>query len=115
MTRKHIEILTFLKGNKDNVCVVELLQGKGTYYVYVSQGKRAAKNIEQVAYTALEDLDSALEAFNSEVEFKIKKGYRFLTTGDSIEIPWFASLQENQKILKVFNALPAEEHRKLAI
>lgn len=115
MTREYIEILRFLQGKKDRVCIVELVENKGRYYVYINEGKCAANNAEQMAYSVLEDLDSALEAFNSEVEFKLKKGYRFLTAGDSIEIPWFAAIQGNQKATNVVNTAPVEEHRKLSI
>lgn len=115
MNRESIEILRFQKGKKDNVCVVELLESKGRYYVYVNQGKRAADKVEQIMCTALEDLESAFDSFNSEVKAKFLKGYQFLPEGASIDIPWFAALPGNQKAPKVFKTVSSEEHRKLSV
>jgi hypothetical protein len=115
MIRHCFEILRFQQGKKDNVCIVELLEGKGRYYVYVSQGKRTAANVEQIMYTAVEDFDSALASFNSEVEAKFFRGYQFLPEGASIDVPWFAALPGNQKAPKVFKTISSEEHRKLSV
>ncbi len=115
MNRESIEILRFQQGKKDNVCVIELLEDKGRYYIYVSQGKRVADSAEQTVYTVSEDLDSAIDSFNSEVKFKFSRGYQFLPEGASIDIPWFASLPGNQKAPKVFKTTSSEEHRKLSV
>ena len=115
MNRESIEILRFQQGKKDNVCIIELLEDKGSYYVYVNQGKRAADKVEQIMYTALEDPESAFDSFNSEIKFKLSKGYQFLPEGSSIDIPWFASLPGNQKAPKVFKTTSSEEHRKLSV
>lgn len=115
MNRHFIEILRLQQGKRDNVCVIELLENKGGYYVYVSKGKRVADKVEQIMYTALEDPESAFDSFNSEVKFKLSKGYQFLPEGASIDIPWFASLPGNQKAPKIFSTLPSGEHRKLSV
>ena len=115
MNRESIEILRFQQGKKDNVCVVELLEDKGRYYVYVNQGKRVSNKVEQIVYTVLEDFDSALDSFNAEVKAKFLKGYQFLPEGTSIDIPWFAALLGNQKAPKVFKTISSEEHRKLSV
>jgi len=115
MKRHYIEILQLQSGKKDNVCVVELLEAKHRYYIYVSLGKRTALQAEQIMYLTAKDFEAAEELFNSEVKFKHSKGYQFLADGAHIDFPWFSSLPGTQKAPKVFRTSATEEHRKLSI
>jgi hypothetical protein len=113
--RHYIEILRLQTGKKDNVCVVELLEAKHRYYIYVSLGKRTADQAEQIMYLTAKDFESAEEAFNSEVKFKHSKGYQLLAEGAHLDFPWFSSLPGTQKAPKVFRTSASEEHRKLSV